>query len=167
MPPQRPGRLLLALLPLLALVACGPAVDIRESVELVETSSGWFDVGIVDGRNKIVPSVSFRLRKSDDVDIERLAVNVIFRRPPLEGEGGEEQWDEVFLHAAAFSEGTQTPLLVVRAEKGYTGDPPQSRLDLLQHREFRDIRAHIYARYRAAEWVQLGTVDVERRLLTR
>ena len=163
----RVAPLLLVLPPLLALSACTTSVDVKESVEIVETSSGWFDAGIVDGKNKIVPSVSFRLRKRDDVDLDGVALNVIFRHPPA-GEGAaEDEWDEVFVQNAAFSEGNQTPLLVIRTDKGYTGDPPQSRMDLLQHSMFRDLRARVYAKYGSTQWVELGAIDVERRLLTR
>jgi len=164
---RRLRRVLLTLTPLVALTACAPAVDLRESVELVEVSSGWYDAGIVDGKNKIVPSVSFRLRKRDNVGLEAVSLNVIFRHPPVEGGGTEDEWDEVFVQNAAFAEGTQTRPLVIRTDKGYTGDPPQSRMDLLQHSMFRDLRARVFARYGSTQWVELGTIDVERRLLTR
>ena len=164
----RRARTLVLVLPLAcAWTACGPGVDLRESVELVETSSGWFDAGIVDGKNKIVPSVTFRLRKDEGVDLDRVALNVIFRHPPAEGATTEDEWDDVFVQSAAFTEGNQTPPLVVRTEKGYTGEPPQSRLDLLQHSQFRDVYARVFVKYGSEQWVELGIIDVERRLLTR
>lgn len=163
----RPGRLLLFLLPVLLAGGCSQSVDLRESVEIVEISSGWFDAGIVDGKNKIVPSVSFRLQKDEGTDLDGLALNVIFRHPPAEGSTTEDEWDEVFVQNAAFAEGDRTPPLVIRTEKGYTGDPPQSRMDLLQHSMFRDLRARVFAKYGSAQWVELGLIDVERRLLTR
>ena len=154
-------------LTLAALSACTPAVDIKEAVTLTDVSSGWFDAGIVEGKNKIVPSVSFRLRKEPDADLDGVALNVIFRQPPAEGADAEGEWDDVFVQNAVFGENHQTPLLVLRTEKGYTGDPPQSRMDLLQHSQFRDLRARVYAKYGSAQWVELGTIDVERQLLTR
>ena len=164
---QRLRRVLLVLPPLVLLGSCTTSVDVKESVEIVEATSGYYDAGIVDGKNKIVPSVSFRLRKQDGADIDGVALNVIFRHPPAEGSDTEDEWDEVFVQNAAFSEGNQTPVLLIRTEKGYTGDPPQSRMDLLQHRLFRDLRARVFARYGSTQWVELGTIDVERRLLTR
>ncbi len=160
-------RSLFILLPMAVLAAsCRPPVNVKEAVEITEVSSGWFDAGIVEGKNKIVPSVSLRLQKQPDVNLDSVAVNVIFRRPPSEG-NEEEEWDEVFIQNAKFTESNQTPLLVVRAEKGYTGDPPQSRMDLLQHSQFRDVRATIFAKYGSTQWVELGRIDVERQLLTR
>lgn len=152
---------------LAVLSACTSSVDVKEAVALADVSSGWFDAGIVDGKNKIVPSVSFRLRKLPDADLNGVALNVIFRHPPAEGEDTEGEWDEVYVQNAEFAEGNQTPMLVLRTEKGYTGDPPQSRMDLLQHSHFRDLRARVFARHGSTQWVEIGTIDVERQLLTR
>lgn len=165
---RRSVRSLLVLLPFaVGAASCTSPVDVKESVALVETSSGWFDAGIVDSKNKLVPSVSFRLEKDPDADLDGVTLNVIFRHPAAEGSDTEDEWDEVFVQNAPFAEGNRTALLVVRPEKGYTGDPPQSRMDLLQHSQFRDLRARVFAKYGSTQWVELGTIDVERQLLTR
>jgi hypothetical protein len=91
----------------------------------------------------------------------------VFRHPPPPGTTTPEDWDEVFLQNAEFSEGDQTAVLTVRTPKGYTGDPPQTRLDLMKHSSFRDVRAHIYAKHSSTQWVEVGTIDVQRQLLTR
>ena len=158
-------RLPLLLLAVLAAGSCSRSVDIKQAVQIVETSSGWFDAGIKDGKNKIVPSVTFRLKKASDADIAGVALNVMFRHPPADGANTEEEWDEVFIQRAAFASGDQTELLTVRPEKGYTGDPPQSRLEMLRNSQFRDVRARIYAKYSSSQWVEIGTVDVQRQLL--
>lgn len=161
-------RLVCSLVVLLALApgtACGPPVNLIEALEITDVASGWFDAGIVDGKNKIVPSVSFRVRKRGDVRMDRVSLNVLFRHPPVEGTDTEDEWDEVFIQGAPFENG-QTQLLVVRADAGYTGERPQSRMDLLQHSQFRDVRARIFGRYGSGQWAQLGLIDVERQLLT-
>jgi hypothetical protein len=161
--------LTLCLLPLalLATAGCGSSVDIKSAVEVVDTSSGWYDAGIVDGKNKIVPQVSFRLRKKADADVGSIALNVVFRHPPAAGTNTEEEWDEVYLQKADFSEGSQTPVLTVRTEKGYTGDPPQTRMDILNHSQFRDVRARIFAKHSSTQWIEIGMIDVQRQLLVR
>ena len=146
--------------------ACRGSVDVKQAVTVVETSSGWYDAGIVDGKNKIVPSVTFRLRKQPGTDLSALALNVVFRHPPAEGSNVEEDWDEVFLQRTTFT-GDQTEPLTVRTEKGYTGDPPQTRADLLRNSFFRDVRARIYARYSSSQWAEIGSIDVPRQLLVR
>ena len=41
-----------------------PDVDVAKVVKMGELTSGWFDVGIVDGQNKLVPSASFTVVNS-------------------------------------------------------------------------------------------------------
>ena len=147
--------------------SCHRSVDIKEALEVVDASSGWYDAGIVDGRNKIVPSVTFRLKRKGAADVAGVALNVVFRHPAPAGANLEEDWDEVFIQRADFRDADQTEPLTVRTEKGYTGDPPQSRLDILKHSQFRDVRARIYAKYSSAQWVEIGSVDVQRQLLVR
>jgi hypothetical protein len=160
-------RTLLIVIALALPGACSAPADLQNALELADTSSGWYDAGIVDGKNKIVPSVSFRLRKKGDVDLSRVSLNVVFRHPPAPGTDSPEDWDEVFIQNAEFTEGHQTPILTVRTPKGYTGDPPQTRLDLMKNSFFRDVRAHIYVKHSSTQWVEVGTIDVQRQLLTR
>jgi hypothetical protein len=161
-------RTLVVLVPLaLSSASCTSSVDLKQTLEVTETASGWYDAGIVDGKNKVVPTVSFRLRKKADVDLDGVSVNVVFRHPPAAGSTDEEDWDEVFVQNARFSEGTQTPLLTVRTEKGYTGEPPQSRLEMLKNSYFRDVRARIFAKHSASQWVDIGSIDVQRQLIVR
>ncbi len=60
----------------------------------------------------------------------------------------------------------QTDLITIRSQNGHTGDPPQTRLDMLQHSQFRDVEAVILVRQSSAEWIELHRVRVERKLLT-
>jgi hypothetical protein len=160
--------LLIGLLSLAVLSAsCTSRADVRQALEVADTAGGWYDAGIVDGKNKIVPTVTFRLRKKEDANISAVSLNVAFRHPAAEGSTTEDEWDEVFLQNVQFTEGSQTAPLTVRAEKGYTGDPPQSRADLLQHSEFRDVRARVFAKSSGGQWVDLAVIDVPRQLLTR
>ncbi len=164
---RRLVRSLRVLVPVAALAAsCAPRVDIKEAVEVADASGGWYDAGIVEGKNKIVPTVTFRLRKKADVDVAGVAINVVFRHPTAPG-AATEDWDEVFVQNAQFAEGTQTPPLTVRSEKGYTGDPPQSRLDLFKNSQFRDVRAVVFGKNTSTQWVELGAIEVPRQLITR
>jgi hypothetical protein len=160
-------RVCVLLTALLTAAGCSRSVDLKQAVEVADTGSGWYDAGIVDGKNKIVPSVTFRLKKKPDVDLTGVALNVVFRHPPAADSNLEEDWDEVFIQRADFKGGNETDPLTVRPEKGYTGDPPQSRLDILRHSQFRDLRARIFAKYSSSQWVEIGTVDVQRQLIVR
>jgi hypothetical protein len=165
---QRRVRSLILLLPTAVLSgSCSQSIDLKQALHLTEVSSGWYDAGIKDGKNKIVPSVTFRLQKQAEVDLDVVSLNVVFRHPPAPGGNTEDEWGEVFVQNARFTEGAQTAPLTVRTENGYTGDPPQSRLDLLKNSHFRDVRAHVFAKYSSTQWVQIGTIDVSRHLITR
>ena len=157
-------RLLAAcLLPLVLAAGCANGVDLKQAVELTDIHSGWFDAGIVGGRNKIVPSVTLRLRKKSPVDLERVAINALFRA--ADGKDSELN-NDVFVQRVNF-EGEQTPPFTLRPPTGYTAEPPQSRADMLKHSQFRDVRVQILAKQGSGQWTDLGWVDVKRQLLTQ
>ena len=43
--------------------ACGAPVDLKQSLQVTDVSSGWFDAGIQNGKNKLVPTVTFRSKR--------------------------------------------------------------------------------------------------------
>jgi hypothetical protein len=158
---------MLLVLSLAAVSGCSSNVDVKEALEVTDATGGWYDGGIVDGKNKIVPMVTFRLRKKSGADVDAVAVNVVFRHPAAEGASTEDEWDEVFIQRAGFTEGDRTPPLSVKTEKGYTGDPPQSRADLFKNSHFRDVRARVFAKHSSTQWIEIGAIDVPRQLITR
>ena len=166
---RRPGGTLVMLgaLALLAFSCTSFAVDIKEALDITESSSGWYDAGIVEGKNKVVPSVKFRIRRKPGVNLNSVALNVVFRQAAAPGASTEEEWDEVFLQTVAISEGDQSPPLTVRPQRGYTGDPPQTRLEILKHSMFRDVRAYIFAKHSSTQWIEIGSIDLKRELLVR
>ena len=162
--------LLVAALPLAA-AGCGKPVDLKQALQVTDLSGGYFDAGVVDGRNKLVPSITFRIKKSVDDSLRPLSVNVVFKKLPpagmavAPGQPTEEDFDEVFKQSVPFN-GNQTDLLTVRSQAGYTGDPPQSRADMLKHSQFRDMRVHIFAKHSSSQWVEIAHLDLPRQLIT-
>ena len=140
--------------------ACTSRVDMKQAVQVTDVKTGWFDAGVVDGRNKLVPSISFRLRSSAGDDLPTAALNIVFKF----ADNGED-YDEIFKQTVPFQNG-QTELLTVRSQTGYTGDPPQTRADMLKHSNFRDMDAVIFVRQSGGQWVELYRVRLERQLLT-
>jgi hypothetical protein len=146
-------------------IACGKPVDLKQALTVTDTSAGYFDAGIVDGRNKLLPSVTFKLNKTVNGDLRPLALNVAFKR--LSGAGGaEEDFDESFIQGVTFN-GNQTAPITVRPTAGYTGDPPQSRADMLKNSQFRDIRVHVFAKHGSGQWVEISTLDLPRQLIVQ
>jgi hypothetical protein len=150
-------------LPFVLTAGCAKGVDLKQAVELTDINSGWFDAGIVGGRNKIVPSVTLRLRKKSPVDLDRVAINALFRA--ADGKDSELN-NDVFVQRVDF-QGEQTAPFTLRPANGYTAEPPQSRADMLKHTQFRDIKVQIMAKEGSGQWTDLGWVDVKRQLLTQ
>ena len=51
-------------------------VDLKQALQVTDLTGGWLDGGIVDGKNKLVPTVSFRVRKNIDQAIRPISLNV-------------------------------------------------------------------------------------------
>lgn len=154
------GRFYTLLTALLLTASCSSPVDLKQALQVTDVSTGWFDMGVVDNQNKLVPSVTFRLRDTTG-ELSRLSLNVIFKF----GDTGETH-EEIFKQRVDLENG-QTELLTFRSQNGYTGTPPQSRAEMLKNSHFRDMAAVILVRQVAAQWVELQRIPVERQLLTQ
>ena len=151
---------------------CSGPIDLKQVLQITDISGGYHDAGIVDGRNKLVPRVTFLIKKSTDDSIRPLSLNVVFKKLPRPGTAvppgspTEEDWDEVFVQNVPF-EGNQTAPVTIETKAGYTGDPPQSRADILKHSLFQDVRVHIFAKHSASQWVEVATFDIPRQVLAQ
>lgn len=155
------GRLLALASALLLTLSCSAPVDLKQVLQVTDVSVGYFDAGVTDaGQNKLVPSVSFRLRDTSG-KLSRVALNIMFR---LVDTGDDN--DEIFIQRVDFKDG-QTELLTVRSTAGFTGDPPQSRADMLKNVKFRDMDAVILVRQVSAQWLELHRMRIERQLITK
>ncbi|MCZ6918538.1 MAG: hypothetical protein O7I93_17315 [Gemmatimonadetes bacterium] len=176
------GRLAVAAGLLVAASAgCGPRVAIIEVLQVNDVTTGWFDDGIVQGGlNRLVPTISFRLENTADVDIWSVQINGVFRRA-----GEEEEWGSTFVQVVG-AEGlfsflrrllgrgssvdglasrAETPPIVLRSDLGYTGEEP--RLEMFENRYFVDVKVELFVKHGGAQWVKLSEFPIERQLLTR
>lgn len=158
-------RATLCLILLLALsgTACGPNIDLKASLQVADVSTGWADLGVVNGQNKIVPSITFTLKNVGSQSITTLQSNVIFRRV-----GEDEEWGAGFLKitgseglAAGASSKTQT----VNSTLGYTSS--ETRAQMMANKQWVDARAQVFAKYGSTQWILLGEYPVERRLIQK
>ncbi len=155
-----------------ALSGCGTPVDLKQVLHVEALTGGYRDAGIVDGRNKVVPSVTFTLKKSIDKSISPLSLNLSFRKlpppgvTPAPGSPAEEDWDDAFTQSVPF-QGNETAPLTYKINAGYTGDPPRSRADILKNSHFQDVRVHIFAKHSSSQWIEIGQFDIPRQLITQ
>ena len=89
-----------------------------------------------------------------------------FKRVGPSLQGGEEEFEEVFLQRVAFSQGNQTDPITVQPKVGYTGEPPQSRAEMLKNSQFVDMRVVVFAKQSSSQWVELTRQDIPRQLVT-
>src|SRR5215208_2262740 len=116
-----------ALILALLTAGCAGPIDLKQVLQVTDVSGGYHDVGVVDGRNKLVPRVTFRIKKSTDDSIRPLSLHVVFKKLPKPGtavppgSSPEEDWDEVFVQNVSF-DGNQSSPVTVETKAGYTGD---------------------------------------------
>jgi hypothetical protein len=146
----------------LLVAGCARSRDVQKDLRLVDVQTGWYDAGIVEGKNKLVPSVSLKVKNVSGEDISNVQMNAIFRRV-----GEQEAWGEHFVRAVdsnGLKAGATGGDIVLRSNLGYTGE--QSRADMLQNSQFVDARVEIFGKHGSNTWAKMGEFTIDRKLLT-
>ena len=155
--------MVLVLLPACLQVACSRTREVEKDLRVIDARTGWYDAGIVDGKNKIVPSIAFKLQNVSEEEIARVQVNAIFHRV-----NETEPWGEHFAPAIG-SDGltmnATTGEIVLRGNLGYTS-PDQSRAQILADRRFVDVKVEVFGKHGSRTWVKMGEFPIDRKLLT-
>ena len=155
---------LLLFLAIASSAACGPTVDLTQGLQVAVVDSGWYDLGIVNGQNKLVPTVIFTLHNTSDQTLGTLQVQALFRRVTENTE-----WGNGFLTVVGskgLAPGATTDTITIKSQLGYTGSE-QSRQEMLQNTHFVDAKVELFAKYASTQWVRVGVFPVTRRLLTK
>jgi hypothetical protein len=143
--------------------ACRPAADLRAGLQVEITSSGWVDVGVVDGKNKLVPTVSLKLKNVSARTLPVLQVNASFHRATDMGEWGSGY--RMVVGSSGLASGAVTETLTITSQLGYTGT--DSAADLLDNSRFVDATVDLFAKYGSSEWTPVGEYRVARQLIER
>ena len=151
------------LAPLVLFAGCGPStIDVASTIKVGNITTGWFDAGVTNGMNKLVPSASFTVSNTSTTAIDSLQVFSVFRFKDEQEELGSSL---LVLHGQdALGPNVTSKPLTVRGNWGFSGQQP--RAQMLMHKLFRDARVQIFAKYRAGQFVKLTEVLVQRQLLT-
>src|SRR5439155_10749564 len=143
---------------------CAPPVDLTKALQVTIINTGWYHAGIVNGQNKLLPSVTFTLKNTSDHALSTLQVNSLFRQV-----NSTDEWGSGFLTVAGSSglaPVATTPPLTIRSPLGYTGSD-QSRLEMLQNTHFVDAKVELFAKYGSTQWVRIGSYPITRQLLPK
>jgi hypothetical protein len=159
-----PGFLYFVLLAFVVCAGCGPIVDLTKGIQIEVVTTGWFDAGIVNGQNKLVPSIVFHVKNVSTQKLSSLQVNALFRRV-----NEPDEWGSGFVTAAGsegLPAGGTTQPLTIRSPLGYTGSD-QSRQEMLRNSHFVDAKVQLFAKYASTQWVRIGEYQIKRELLTK
>ena len=143
------------------LTAC-KSREVEKVLKVAEVNTGWYDVGVVSGQNKLVPSVTFQLRNVSNDSIENVQILAVFH---LQDEA--ESWGERLIRGVGsdgLAAGATGRTLVVRNERGYTGSEP--RAQMLKNKLFVDTKVDLFARHGSRTWMKIGAFPIDRKLLT-
>ena len=61
------------------LAGCRPR-EVEKDLAITDVHTGWYDFGIVQGQNKLVPSISLKLKNVSPEEISRVQINAVFKR---------------------------------------------------------------------------------------
>ena len=145
--------------------ACGnrPAQDITQILTVNDAKTGWYDAGVENGMNKLVPSVVLTLKNSGSQPITNVQLNAVIRRV-----GETEEWGGAYVKvigANGLAPGASTKPIVLRSNLGYTGIEP--RVQMLKNKQFVDAQVQVFVKHGGEQWVKLHEWPVTRELLTQ
>jgi hypothetical protein len=161
---MRASARLLLFLAIASSGACAPTVDLTKGLEVLVVNTGWYDLGIVNGQNKLVPTVVFKLHNTSDQKLVTLQINALFRRV-----SEDTEWGSGFLTVAGsqgLASGATSAPITIRSQLGYTGSE-QTRQEMLQNSQFVDAKVELFGKYASTQWVRLGSYPITRQVLTK
>jgi len=146
-------------------VGCGgPTVDLKQALQIDVVETGWFDAGLVEGKNKLVPTVSFTVKNVSDQKLVSLQMMASFFRVS----DTNSEWGNSLLNVAGsegLAPGATTPKLTMKSPLGYTGTDP--RADMLKNAQFVDAMVKLVAKYAATQWTHFQQTPIERKLISQ
>jgi hypothetical protein len=140
--------------------SCGPAIDLAKAATVTDVFTGWYDAGIKDGMNHLVPSISFKLHNASNEPATSVFLTVAFW---IDGDDGDKDAKEVRgIGREPLAAGATTDTITVVADFGYTSET--ARADFFANSKFKDWTAKLFAK-RDGRMVRLGEYKIERHIL--
>jgi hypothetical protein len=140
--------------------SCTQEIDLTKALTATDVFSGYYDAGVVNGMNKLVPSISFRLQNVGDVTVRRVQVLVSFWQSGADGEIDSREITGIT--SDGVDPGKSSEPVLVRSAHGYTIEQPRN--ELFTHSQFKDFIVKVFVK-RAGKIVPLNEFTVERRII--
>lgn len=143
----------------LAAAACA-SPNLTQALAVTDVLSGWYDNGVKDTLNHMVPMITFRLKNQSDQPLNSVQLTVAFWS---EGKDGElDSFQVTGIGSTPVPPGQSTDSITVRSTVGYTLAQP--RAELFTHVDFKDWTVKMFAR-RSGRIYAIGEFKVDRRFI--
>lgn len=147
-------------LAVMAMTACSAPVDVAKAIEVDVATSGWLSAGVVDGKNKIVPSVSLTLKNVSGQTLTALQTNAVFRIAATNAEIGADF--RPVSGAGGLPASSSTGTIRLKSSLGYTGTDAVE--ELLKNSKFGDAKVELFVKAGSGQWTRLGEYPIARQL---
>src|SRR5580765_2828190 len=138
---SRLSAVVLLAVSILAGAGCGPQIDLS-TIQVTDVFSGWYDYGLENGLNKLVPSISLHLKNGGTVPLTQVQLLVSFWQEGADGENDSK--DVAGIGSTAVAVGATSDPILVRSGVGYT--IAQARAELFSNSMFKDFTAKVFAK---------------------
>jgi hypothetical protein len=160
---RRAWLLVLLLAGLAGSVSCRTEPEATQALVVTDVVTGWLDKGIVDGQNKLVPTISLKVRNGADRSLSYLQINAIFRIvDDTEELGSKVIWAT---QGEDMQPGASRGPFNLSSDLGYSSPAP--RTQMLQHSMFKDAKVELFVKQGSRQWARLGEYRIDRQLFTK
>jgi hypothetical protein len=143
--------------------ACRAEPDATQALTVTDVVTGWLDKGIVDGQNKLVPTISLKVKNGADRPLSYLQLNAVFRIiDDTEELGSKVIWAT---QGTDLGPGASLGPFNLSSDLGYSSAAP--RTQMLQHALFKDAKVELFVKHGSRQWARLGEYRVTRQLLSK
>jgi hypothetical protein len=158
------GVIVLSAISAVAQSGCGPGEPPADKVlQVTDVVTGWLDDGIVGGQNKLVPTLSFKVKNTGGGAVSYVGFNAVFKVIDDPEELGSALLKGIDGNGLAAGQ-TAGPF-VARSQLGYTSPAP--RMQMLQHSQFKDAQVELFSKHRSGGWIKIGQYKIQRQVLTK
>lgn len=154
-------RLVLLVATLALAAACARSATVQEAIEVYDITTGYDDGGREAGQNRLLPTISFKVRNKAARAIHSVQLNAVFRVI-----GDPEELGAQLIQGIDYDglpPGQSSGPYTLRSMFGYSGE--QARVEMFQHEGFKDVQVELFAKQGGNQWVKLTEQVVERQLL--
>jgi hypothetical protein len=147
---------------LIASPACGPEVDLAKSAQIVDVQTGYYDMGVINGKTKMVPQAIVHVKNVGDRALPGFQMSTSFW---LVGDDGMK--DEMMVQhlvAKELAPGATSEAILLRANFGFTLEVP--RAEAFSNTYFRDFSMKVFGKI-GGRIAKLGEFTVERRIIAK